>query len=559
MAKIIKFPLKMKNGAEVRSLEELQENFDLESVLGYFADGRLKTWLVNRYYDEKAEAVAALSADMPDLNARLCAIFGVEYEQEADETDIELIQRRNEKLRILQEITADKDILDNVDLVAMDQDELFDILDASPEKVYLYGEKFSIPLGRNNICYIGINKPTIVFEKNKYIFDYESNNLIFINTEYENTVNLYVTKGEMLFLKGQFKEAYPLIKDSAESGSPRAMYLMASYYNDGYGTIHIDTEKRNKWCEKAFSYKEPISMYGYAAWCIEDEHEKQKIYSDIFPKINEMAWDRDIIAQYVLGLMYFNGDGVTQDHTEAVKWYTKAAEQGHAKAQYNLGVMYEKGEGVTRSFKEAVKWYTKAAEQGLDSAQYNLGNMYKKGYGVSYNYTEALKWYTKAAEQGYAIAQYKLGDIYSISYNYTEALKWYTKAAEQGNTMAQYNLGLIYENGEFVSQDYAEALKWYTKAAEQGYANAQYNLGNMYKNGCGVSHNYTEALKWYAKAAEQGYADAQYILAENYYYGDHVERNRDEAAKWYKKAAENGNEDAKKRINVLNRTNSIVY
>ena len=72
MAKIIKFPLKMKNGAEVRSLEELQENFDFETVLGYFADGRLKTWLVNRYYDEKVEEVGALSADMPDLKERLC-------------------------------------------------------------------------------------------------------------------------------------------------------------------------------------------------------------------------------------------------------------------------------------------------------------------------------------------------------------------------------------------------------------------------------------------------------------------------------------------------------
>ena len=153
MAKIIRFPLKMNNGAEVRSLEELKENFDLESVLGYFADGRLKTWLADRYYDEKAEAVAALSADMPDLNAMLCEILEVEYHPEETVADLGEIQRRNEKLRILQEITADKDILDNIDLVAMDQDELFDILDESPEKVYLYGDKFEIPFERKNIQY----------------------------------------------------------------------------------------------------------------------------------------------------------------------------------------------------------------------------------------------------------------------------------------------------------------------------------------------------------------------------------------------------------------------
>ena len=71
MARKIRFPLKMKNGAEVHTLDELKENFDLESVLGYFTDGKLATWLADRYYDETAEAVSALSADSPELNAML--------------------------------------------------------------------------------------------------------------------------------------------------------------------------------------------------------------------------------------------------------------------------------------------------------------------------------------------------------------------------------------------------------------------------------------------------------------------------------------------------------
>ena len=45
---------------------------------------------------------------------------------------------------------------------------------------------------------------------------------------------------------------------------------------------------------------------------------------------------------------------------------TKAkAEAGDADAQYNLGWMYDEGEGVEQDFKEAVKWYQKAADQGL--------------------------------------------------------------------------------------------------------------------------------------------------------------------------------------------------
>ena len=40
------------------------------------------------------------------------------------------------------------------------------------------------------------------------------------------------------------------------------------------------------------------------------------------------------------------------------------AEQGNAAAQYNLGVMYDNGEGVPQDYAEAAKWYRLAAEQG---------------------------------------------------------------------------------------------------------------------------------------------------------------------------------------------------
>ena len=54
----------------------------------------------------------------------------------------------------------------------------------------------------------------------------------------------------------------------------------------------------------------------------------------------------------------------------------KAADQGNAKAQSNLGVMYYIGEGVPKDDTQAVYWYKKAADQGLADAQYNLGFMY---------------------------------------------------------------------------------------------------------------------------------------------------------------------------------------
>ena len=90
------------------------------------------------------------------------------------------------------------------------------------------------------------------------------------------------------------------------------------------------------------------------------------------------------------------------DDFESVK---EAAEQGHAWAQFNLGVMYANGEGIPEDDAEAVRWYRKAAEQGDASAQLNLGVMYAKGEGVSGDRVQAYAWFSIAAAQGEELAQ----------------------------------------------------------------------------------------------------------------------------------------------------------
>ena len=60
--------------------------------------------------------------------------------------------------------------------------------------------------------------------------------------------------------------------------------------------------------------------------------------------------------------------GVAKNESEAVRWYTLAANQGDTDAQYNLGVCYERGIGVAKNESEAVRWYTLAAKQGQANA-----------------------------------------------------------------------------------------------------------------------------------------------------------------------------------------------
>ena len=105
-------------------------------------------------------------------------------------------------------------------------------------------------------------------------------------------------------------------------------------------------------------------------------------------------------SQLNLGLMYYTGDGVSQDYQEAMVWYRRAAEQGYAQAQTNLGVMYDNGEGVSQDAQQAAVWYRRAAEQGEADAQYNLGLMYYNGQGVPENRVMAYALFNLAAARG---------------------------------------------------------------------------------------------------------------------------------------------------------------
>ena len=117
-------------------------------------------------------------------------------------------------------------------------------------------------------------------------------------------------------------------------------------------------------------------------------------------------------AQYNLGVMYHQGEGVEQDYSKARDWYEKAAKQGDANAQYNLGAMYHQGQGVKQDYSKAREWYEKAAKQGDAEAQCNLGAMYEFGMGVEQQSdSAAMRWYGKAAAQGHEKAQENINDI----------------------------------------------------------------------------------------------------------------------------------------------------
>lgn len=121
-------------------------------------------------------------------------------------------------------------------------------------------------------------------------------------------------------------------------------------------------------------------------------------------KFNALITSLAVAMSVSLSLAGSFEDGVAAhkrgDYGAALKFFKAVAEQGDATAQYNLGLMYSDGQGVPQDYAEAMRWYKLAAQQGDSTAQHNLGVMYAKGQGVLQDYARSYLWFNLAATKG---------------------------------------------------------------------------------------------------------------------------------------------------------------
>lgn len=152
-------------------------------------------------------------------------------------------------------------------------------------------------------------------------------------------------------------------------------------------------------------------------------------------------------------------------YQEAYQIWSPLAEQGDANAQFNLGLLYRNGQGVKRDDREALIWFTRAARQGMLDAQYNTGLMYMEGRGVAVSKPEAFKWWELAAAKGHAPSQHNLAVLYAYGIatgvDTGKALELWRLSAAQGYKQARQALYQAYTEGLFgLKPDPEQARQW---------------------------------------------------------------------------------------------------
>ena len=145
-------------------------------------------------------------------------------------------------------------------------------------------------------------------------------------------------------------------------------------------------------------------------------------------------------AQYLLGERYNIGDGVSTSDFEAVRWYRKAASQGHTSALLYISYHLRLGKGCTRNVIEAEACVEKALKicQQMGVAGTRLVNVGREFYSLE-RFEEAIDVLLPLAESGTSQAYETLADTYHDSEAYNEALKWYREDFMQGRIAAAFD------------------------------------------------------------------------------------------------------------------------
>lgn len=263
-------------------------------------------------------------------------------------------------------------------------------------------------------------------------------------------------------LELDLQEAVRRLRLAAEQGSPRARAILEDHARD---------PKTDITANRAFAQEQ----YNHALYFHQEKNVKAAI------ELCRLAVENSNHpqAQCMLAWFFFEGIGVQQDYTEAVRLYRLAAAQGNESAQVQLGHCYYEGLGVEKDPVEAVRLFRLPVRE--TRALYNLGVCYESGTGVPKDPIEAFRLYQLAANKGDVLAQYRLGLMLKAPgprQNWTEAARMFRLAAEADIVDAMFLYGVCVMEGLGVQRDPELATKIFQLAARKGHVQAQFALYN---------------------------------------------------------------------------------
>jgi hypothetical protein len=189
------------------------------------------------------------------------------------------------------------------------------------------------------------------------------------------------------------------------------------------------------------------------------------------------------------------------DTAKAIHSLQYAAEQGHPLAQWKLGRMYADGDGVAQDDQKAFDYFRRIAdshaEDNPDTAQARfvanafvaLGQYYLSGIpktDIKRDPERAREMFAYAASYFRdSDAQYYLARLYldgvGAPHDPRQAARWFGLSAHKGNSEAQAMLGAMLFAGDHVPRQAARGLMWLALAKDNARSGDAW-IGNLYES-----------------------------------------------------------------------------
>lgn len=308
---------------------------------------------------------------------------------------------------------------------------------------------------------------------------------------------------------------------------------------------------------------------------------------EFFEEIKALAEQGDIEAQDILSEMYFNGEGVGQDKTQAAKWKKKANLFSKEEAAFNVlktglsGIIFDKSNkissinadtldpdypSVTFSSRVPADFPTdkSVADQNTRRITFCIENESDKRRLVMYQ-SPLHKPHAETKEE-LEPKRWVLGpeiDTCMFRFWSEAAGDWIDEWTETNSLPSRLKVELAFKKPDGSEPMLSDMLsckifspdvaRSHLAKAEKGDVQAQYSLGMMYSNGNHVKKDYKEAAKWWRKSAEQGNAPSQAFLALSYFRGEGVPKDLVTGYAWMHIAEING------VVNDISGSEDLIY
>jgi TPR repeat protein len=181
------------------------------------------------------------------------------------------------------------------------------------------------------------------------------------------------------------------------------------------------------------------------------------------------------------GLSAYKG----KQFSQAAELFRKACDGGERKGCHDLGLMYYKGEGVSQDLNRAAGLYKRACDAGGVGGCLDLGLMYLRGEGVPKDPKRAADFYKHACDDDSPPGCTDLGRMYyegeGVSQDLNRAAELYKRACDGGGTGGCFDLGSMYLRGEGVPKDRNLAVDFFKKACDAGLSRGCERLARLKK------------------------------------------------------------------------------